>query len=444
MKWYAELPNMASKRPKWTARGSRPQTRLPSTLELVIDEIGARGDGVARHGETPVFVPFTTPGDKVVAKIDSRRGDGLAATLVSVVAPGPERVSPPCPYFGRCGGCSLQHWADGPYRAWKQGLLRQALRRAGLPEDALAPLTAIAPGTRRRVSFAFAKRGQKAHLGFNERASHRLIDIEGCLLLAPSLERLIGPLRTLIAGLSQDGEGDVVASCTETGIDLLIESRQSLDLFDRERLAAFAASQDLARLSWRSSANLPPEPLALLRPPLVRFADATVTLPPASFLQPSPEGERALQSLVFDALGDARRAADLFSGCGSFTFVLAQKADVLAVEGDEAALSALKAAAIGRRIRTERRDLARRPLAGAELAGLDAVVFDPPRAGAQAQAEALAEAGPPLVVAVSCNPATLARDGRILAMGGYRLERASAVDQFPWSAHLEAVAVFRR
>jgi len=151
-----------------------------------------------------------------------------------------------------------------------------------------------------------------------------------------------------------------------------------------------------------------------------------------------------LQSLVFDAMGDARRGADLFSGCGSFTFVLAQKADVLAVEGDEAALAALKTATVGRRIRTERRDLARRPLAGAELAGLDAVVFDPPRAGAQAQAEALAESGPPLVVAVSCNPATLARDGRILAAGGYRLERATPVDQFPWSAHLEAVAVFRR
>jgi 23S rRNA (uracil1939-C5)-methyltransferase len=251
----------------------------------------------------------------------------------------------------------------------------------------------------------------------------------------------------LLRAVVEDGHGgDVVITSTETVLDVVIEAEARLDLFDRERLAAFAESADLARLSWRRPGGGLVEPLAHRRQAMVRFAGIDVALPPGSFLQPSPEGERALASLVFDAVGAATPVADLFAGCGSFTFPLAQKAFVHAVEGEAAAAAALKSAAEhnGARVTVECRDLAHRPLLADELKRFQAVVFDPPRVGASAQAEQLAASGPPLVVAVSCNPATLARDAKTLANGGYHLTRATPVDQFPWSAHLEAVAVFER
>lgn len=438
-------PTSARPRPKAAAA-------LPRTLELTIDSVGGRGDGIARHGDEQVFIPGTIPGERVVVKVEGRRGDGLAATLLQVLTPAEGRQAPPCRHFGVCGGCSLQHMTQALYQDWKRGQLVEAMGRAGFGPELIAPLVAVPPGSRRRAAFAFSKRRKQLHLGFNARASHQLVNLEECPLLAPELFALLDPLRAvLLRLLDEGGEGDAVATLTENGIDLLIEAEARLDLFDRETLAAFAEDQNLARLSWRRSGGGPAgtgmiEPLAHRRPAVVRFAGIGVEPPPASFLQPSLEGERALAALVFDAVGAKGPVADLFSGCGSFTFPLAQKAQVHAVEGDEAALRALKAAADhnGSRVSTELRDLARRPLLAEDLKKYQAVVFDPPRAGAAAQAEHLAEAGPALVVAVSCNPATLARDARILARGGYVLKRATPVDQFPWSAHLEAVAVFGR
>ncbi|HVI52576.1 MAG TPA: 23S rRNA (uracil(1939)-C(5))-methyltransferase RlmD [Candidatus Sulfotelmatobacter sp.] len=433
-------PTSARPRPKAAAA-------LPRTLEVAIDSVGGRGDGIARHGGEQVFVPGTIPGEKVVVKVEGRRGDGLSASLLQVLTPAEGRQTPPCRHFGVCGGCALQHMSQELYQDWKRGQLVEAMGRAGFGEDLIAPLVAIPHGSRRRAAFAFAKRRKHLHLGFNARASHQLVDLEECLLLAPELLALLDPLRAVLLRLLDDGcEGDAVATLTETGIDLMVEAEARLDLFDRETLAAFAEAQDLARLSWRRPGTGIIEPLAHRRQTVIRFAGVGVELPPASFLQPSLEGERALAALVFDAVGAKGPVADLFSGCGSFTFPLAQKAQVHAVEGEEASLRALKAAAdrSGARVTAEVRDLSRRPLLGDELKKFQAVVFDPPRAGAAAQAEHLAESGPALVVAVSCNPATLARDARILAKGGYTLKRATPVDQFPWSAHLEAVAVFER
>ena len=436
---------MSRRPPARKPRG--PSRSLPRTLELDIRSLGGRGDGIGRHQDEAVFVPGALPGERVAVQVDSRRGDCLAAALLQVLTPSPDRQTPPCPHFGRCGGCALQHLAPEAYQTWKRGLLVEAMGRAGFEADLVAPLVAIAPGSRRRATFAFAKRRKLLHLGFNGRASHTLVDLDSCLLLAPPLLALLPALRALLEAVIEDGtEGDVAVTLTETGLDLLVEAEARLDLFDRERLAAFAEQQDLARLSWRRPGTGLTEPLARRRPPIVRFAGVGVDLPPAAFLQPSAEGERALSALVFDAVGGAAPVADLFAGCGSFSFPLAQKAPVHAVEGDGAALAALKAAAghAGVRVSAEQRDLARQPLLTEELARYRAVVFDPPRAGAAAQAEQLARSTVPLVVAVSCNPATLARDARLLAQGGYRLRRATPVDQFPWSAHLEAVAVFTR
>lgn len=427
------------------ARRPLPTDRLPAFLELGITAMGARGDGIAQSPEGPVFVPLTVPGDRVLAEREAKRGGALWARARTIVAASPERVEPPCPVYGECGGCSLQHWRADAYRDWKRGLLVSAIARAGAAADLVAPSVSIPPGTRRRATFAFEAHKNRVVLGFNARASHRLVDLSSCLLLAPGLTAILAPLRAVLAAVAAGTRGDVTVTQTETGIDIVVETVAPLDLFGRESLARFAEETDLARLSWRRPGD-PAEPVAERRQPMLRFGGASVVLPPGSFLQPSAEGERALAGLVFDAVGGAGRVADLFSGIGSFSLPLAQKADVLAVEGEKAAVAALSLAA-GRaraRLKAEMRDLARRPLAGAELKRFDAVVFDPPRAGAQAQAEALAQSGPGLVVAVSCNPATLARDAHALILGGYRLVRAVPVDQFPWSSHLEAVAVFQR
>ncbi|MGE5518141.1 MAG: class I SAM-dependent RNA methyltransferase [Bacteroidota bacterium] len=441
------MTSRSFKRPHSAAR-NKAKAPPARSVEVEIDEIGARGDGVARLGGDLVFVPFTVPGDRVVARVEGRRGEGLAAALIEVVQPGPGRAEPPCPHFSRCGGCALQHVDDAVYAEWKRGLLATQLSRAGLGDVAVGPLVRVPPGSRRRAAFAFSRRKGATVLGFNARASHAVIDIERCLLLEPALAALLPALRTMLAAIVAEGEdGDVVVSLTENGLDVLVEADARLDLFDRERLAAFADAQDLARLSWRRPGAGFIDPISRRRPALVRFAGIGVEPAPGGFLQPTRGGEMAIAEAVVGAVGNAEIVADLYSGCGSFTFPLAAGGRVVhAVEGEEAPIRALEAAANAHslRVTAEVRDLARRPLLVNELNKFQAVVFDPPRAGAAAQVEQLAEAGPPVVVAVSCNPATLARDLKFLRDGGYTIESVTPIDQFPFSAHLEAVAVCRR
>lgn len=430
--------------PSRKARAAQPAAR---TVELTIEQLGARGDGLARLGGESVFVPFTVVGDRVLARIEGRRGDGLAATLIEVVEPGAGREVPPCGHFGRCGGCAVQHLDDDTYDEWKAALLTTQLDRAGLGAVPVAPLVRVPPASRRRAAFAFQRRKGMALVGFNGRASHAVIDIERCPLLEPALAALLPALRTMLAEVVAEGEeGDCVVTLTEGGLDLLVEADARLDLFDRERLAAFAEAADLARLTWRRPGAGFAEPIARRRPAVVRFAGIAVEPPPGAFLQPTRGGELAIAERVLHAVGGAAPLLDLYAGCGSFTVPLALRGRVHAVEGEQAPLLALDAAAHreGLAITTEVRDLARRPLLAHELKPFKVVVFDPPRAGAAAQCAALAAAGPPLVVAVSCNPATLARDLRTLVEGGYTIEAVTPIDQFPWSPHLEAVAVLKR
>lgn len=416
-------------------------------IEIEIDTLGARGDGIARLGEDLVFVPFTVPGDKVTARIEGKRGDGLAAQLVDVIEEGPGRAEPPCPLFGRCGGCSVQHLSDDLYDGWKRALVTHALSRAGLGDAPVGPLVRVPPGSRRRAAFAFTRRKGGAILGFNARATHSVIDVERCLMLEAPIEAVLAPLRTLLTETVPGGEdGDVTITLTETGLDVLIEAEARLDLFDRERLGAFAEAHDLARLSWKRPGQFI-EPVARRRAPLVRFGGVAVEPHPGGFLQPTKGGELAIVDAVLAGIGPATQVIDLYSGCGSFTFPLATGGrNVHAVEGEEAPIRALEAAAhaVGLNTTSEVRDLARRPLMAHEMKKAQAIVFDPPRAGAAAQAEQLAAAGPAIVVAVSCNPATLARDLGILVRGGYRIESITPIDQFPFAAHVEAVAVLKR
>lgn len=428
-------------------RAGRHGTPVPKLAELVIEGIGRFGDGVAMHEGKPVYVPYTAMGDLVLARIEGKRGDGLAGLLIEVLEPGPIRSQPPCRHFGACGGCALQHLAPESYQSWKRGLVLTALARQGFTDVPVAPLITIPPGTRRRASLAFARVGKGVALGFNARATHKVVDIEECLLVEPRLAALLPPLRDLLAEVVPPGRGgDVVLTLAGGGLDVVIEADASPDLFDREKLSTFADAHDLTRLSWRRPGAGGVEPLVQRRPAAVVFGDVPVEIPPGTFLQPSPEGERVISALVSAAVGEASPVVDLFAGCGTLTFPLARKARVHAVEGDAAALGALKAAADAARlgITTEVRDLSRRPLLADELKRFAAAVFDPPRTGAPEQALQLAEAGLPLVVGVSCHPVSFAHDARLLAEAGYSLDAVTPIDQFPWSGHVEMVGIFRR
>ena len=421
-------------------------------LEVAIEALGGRGDGVARLPDgRPVYVPQSLPGDRLRVRLTGERAGGVTAEVVELLAEGPGRQEPPCRHYGPCGGCSLQHLAPDRYLAWKRDLVVTALERRGFVDPPVGDLATVAPDSRRRaVLAARCGRDGAVTLGFHGRASHSLVGVDHCLLLTPALQALLPALRAALPTVLGPGGGaQVVVTETESGVDLLLVSAAALDLGGREALAALARAADLARLSWRASGE-DVEPLAVLRPPVLRFGGVAVTPPPGGFVQPTAEGEAALAKRALAALREEQRTVlDLYAGCGTFTFRLAGAGRrVRAVEGDAAAVEALQAAAraagLGGRVDGEVRDLERRPLSGDDLNGFDAVLFDPPRAGAKAQAKALAASRVPLVLAVSCNPNSFARDARILVEGGYSLQAVTPIDQFPWSGHVELVSVLRR
>jgi len=395
-----------------------------------IVRLAPRGDGVTADGR---FVPATVPGDRV-------RFDPFA------VDPGPDHATPPCRHFPDCGGCQLQHVTDAAYVRWVTARIMAALDAARVAVAVIEPVALSPPRSRRRAALRAVKRGGRLTLGFNADASHRIVDLAECWVLTPGLFALVAPLRGLLGAALRDGDGaGVTLTGSETGIDVLLANVAARTLADLERLNEFAVLHDPARLSVEGPDGV--ETIAEARAPTVRFGGVRVVLPPAAFLQPTLEGEVALVAAVLAATGGATRVADLFAGLGTFALPLATAgARVLAAEGALNAVTALSDAArtLGGRVAVEHRDLFRRPLAGAELARFDAVVFDPPRAGAIAQVAELARSAVPVVVAVSCNPNTFARDAAMLVEAGYRLERLWPVAQFRWSIHVELVARFVR
>ena len=421
-------------------------------LELTIEALGAQGDGQARLPEGPLFLPQVLPGERVLARVGAIGAEGPRGEVVELLQASPERVEPPCPHFGPCGGCRLQHLAADAYRRWKRGLLVEALSKRGFrdAEALIAPLVASPPGTRRRATLAARLIGKQVVLGFHGRDSHRIEDMRTCLILHPRLFAALPTLRQQLAAVLPEGkEQSLALTLTDGGIDLLLSLPAEPDLKGREALAGLATAADLARLSI-AVAGKAPEPLLERRPPRITLGGVPVILPPGAFLQATPEGEAALVAAVLAAIPpESETVADFFSGVGTLTFPLAQRGHrVHAVEGQASAVAALEAAArasgFSGRVTAERRDLERRPVLAEELEGGDAALFDPPRAGAKAQSAELAQSTLPVVVAVSCNPATFARDARTLVDGGYGLESAVPIDQFPWTGHLELVARFSR
>ncbi|HVJ54595.1 MAG TPA: class I SAM-dependent RNA methyltransferase [Aliidongia sp.] len=420
-------------------RRPRPISRPIETAELTIERLGTDGAGLAHHDGRILAVPDALPGERVRVRI------GAAVTLLERHGDSPDRVTPPCPHYGPCGGCSLQHLAAEPYAAFKRELVVGALARQGLEAPVRAALISP-PASRRRAGLEARRLAGGTVLGFHGRASHHIVDLAVCPVLRPELVSLLPALRDLSGAVLKPGEAaSIRLTLGASGIDVGLELPSEPALAALERLSGFARPP-VARVWWRVAGSAPmlaaqPEPFR------VRFGEVAVELPFGAFLQATEEGEAALTDAVREGVGRARRIADLFAGSGTFTMALAEGRVLHAVEGDAAAVAAIAAA--GRRhqltqVTTERRDLEARPLLPPELAAYDAVIFDPPRAGARAQAELLAQSRVPIVVGVSCNPATFARDAAILAQGGYRLDWVQPVDQFLWSGHVELVGRFSR
>lgn len=413
------------------------------TLEVDVHTVGGRGDGVAAGPERPLYIPYTVPGDRVRVRTTGPQGDGFAAVTEALLSPGPDRAEPICRHFGACGGCALQHLSRPAYDAWKRDQVVQALARRGL-DVAVDLLQGVPLASRRRVAWAAAG----GTVGFTQRASHRIVGIEQCPLLVDGLNDLLARLSAVAGGLG--GIRQIQATWADNGADVLVTGPADLDRAARERLAAFTDEADLARLSWRADDETEAEPVALRRVPVVGLSGIPLAFSPGAFLQPSAEGERLLAAPVAEWLAGASAVADLFAGLGTFTCALlnAGQARIHAVESEGEALAALSQAAgragFGGRVSVETRDLFHRPLTPAELKRFDAVIFDPPRAGAREQAESIAQSGVRRVAAVSCNPATFARDIRALVDGGFDLVRVVPVDQFPFAAHVEVVALLTR
>lgn len=409
------------------------------TERLTIARIGNRGDGVADTSDGPVFVPYTLPGE--IVDTEPFPGHPDRRNLLRVETPSAERIAPVCPHFTVCGGCQTQHWDFARYRGWKRGLVVEALRQAGLDAPVGDSIDAHGEGRRRAVFHARRSAHDVMEVGFAAYRAHHIVSIDRCPVLSHALGPAIPAAWALAEAIGVDKPLDIQATATDGGLDIDVRSSGPLKPGRMAALARLAETHRLARVTRHG------ELIVQRAAPTVRMGKASIPLPPGAFLQATMEGEAVLARLVTEHVGKAKSVADLFCGVGPFALRLAESARVIAADADAAATAALRQAAKTpglKPIEAEARDLFRRPFAPDELKSFAAVVFDPPRQGAEAQARQLAASKVPLVVAVSCNAATFARDARILIDGGYRLGAVTPVDQFRYSAHVEIVGRFAR
>ena len=404
---------------------------------ILVNRLGQHGDGIADSSEGPIYIPGTLPGETV--EVDAEPGHPDRRRLVTVQQSSALRIEPICRHFGVCGGCAIQHLSEDSYRTWKRDLVVTALSQAGI-DAPVAPLADAHGDGRRRVVF-HARRGGHGVLqvGYSAARAHHIVPIDRCPILAKSLDGALKAAWAIAELLDFVRKPlDIQFTATDQGLDVDIRGSGALTAASMAALAGVAQRYDFARLTRHG------ELIAQMRRPSLRMGSAVVPLPPGAFLQATAEGEAVLSRLVVDCCTGADQIADLFAGVGTFALRLADHARVFAFDEDEFAIAALERAATGaaglKPLRAERRNLFKAPLSATELSGFDAVIFDPPRQGAQLQSREIAASRVPTVVAVSCSPGTFARDIRQLLDGGYRLLSVVPIDQFRYSAHVEIVA----
>jgi 23S rRNA (uracil1939-C5)-methyltransferase len=408
---------------------------------MLIDHVGHRGDGIGFAGGESLFVPYTLGGETVEVEPVADHPDRRHLTRIERASP--QRITPFCQYFGACGGCAIQHWQPEAYRAWKRQIVVDTLDHAGIACEVAALVDAHGAG-RRRIT-VHARRGSDGELrtGFAATGSHAIVAISDCPILDPGLSGALDAARALAEALKPSNKPlDIQVTAASNGLDVDVRGSGPLTTALIATLSDIAQRHGLARLARHGE-------LVLMRtPPVIEIDAAQVMLPPGSFLQATLAGEQALAALVAAYCKRAKHIADLFCGVGPFALRLAAKARISAFDSDAGAVTALAKAVTSasglKPVKAETRDLFRRPLMPQELRDYDTVVFDPPRQGAQAQVKQLAASKIPVVIAVSCNAATFARDARVLIDGGYRIEDVTPVDQFRHTPHVELVARFTR
>lgn len=413
-----------------------------STVTVTINRLGAQGDGIANGPDGPVYVPYALPGETLAI---ARNGDH--GTVMSTSNLSPDRIEPACRHFGpdsdACGGCLLQHLADAPYHAFKRQLVIDALKSKGLQPE-VAPLIIAAPGERRRVVFSARQTEKEFLLGYNRIETNHIISIVECPIAAPGIVARLDAIRAVGRALATGSDTFRIAVLeTLSGLDLAAEGLKPLS--DKQRRAVtetVLSVKGIARVSVNGETVLEPQK------PQIDFGGARVTPPPGGFVQATRPAEDAMADIVRAHIGKAKRVLDLFAGSGTFALRIAKTARVHAVEGDDKALKALDHAARNTQglkpVTVERRDLFRHPMIPMELKNFDAVVFDPPRAGAEMQVKELARSTVKTIAAVSCNPLSMARDLRVLVDAGYQIRSVTPIDQFLWSPHVEAVALLTK
>ncbi|MEH6645580.1 class I SAM-dependent RNA methyltransferase [Sulfitobacter sp.] len=402
--------------------------------EFKITRLGIYGDGIA---EGPVFAAMTLPGEVVTGTLD-----GSTLSDVKIITPSDDRVAPPCRHFKACGGCQLQHASDALVANWKTDVIAQALAAQGIRTE-IWPILTSPTQSRRRATFAARRTKKGAMSGFYGRASDTVIEIPDCKLVEPDLlaARDIAEALAEIGG-SRKATLAVTVTTSQVGLDIQVSGGKPIDGQLRISLAGLCDSRGFARLTWED------EVIAQRAPPVQRFGAANVCPPPGAFMQATAHGEAQLLAAVKEAVHGAKRVVDLFAGCGTFTLPLAADAEIFAVESDAQMMAAMdKGWRMAKGLKTVThvaRDLYRRPLLPDEFKKFDAVVMDPPRAGAEAQTAELIRSDIKRIAYVSCNPVTFARDVAQMVAGGFTLDWVQPVDQFRWSSHVELAAQLTR
>ena len=419
------------------SRRRKPQAKFAQILTASIDEIGSRGDGVVRVDGNTIYIPFTAPGD--VAKIEAT---GERGVLKSLIEESEHRRKPVCRHCGHCGGCALQHVSEDFYRKWKAARVYDALAREGFSPVTIQPVIFCAAASRRRALFAVRKKQGDVVFGFHERASRKIVDINECHIMEPAFAAKLAALKSFARTVCEFSDAfNMLATECDNGIDINLRGTVDLD-----GPGAFAAVSDAAREAGFLRIAINNEILVEFDPPIVSFGDVPAAIPPGAFLQASRIGEDTIRNTILTEINSEKTIADLFSGCGSFSLPLSKRAHVAAYDSERRAIQSLKKSAKseGCNVHAQCRDLFRNPLTPFELNEFDLLVTDPPRAGAAAQMVEIARSDVRLVISVSCNPSTFARDASILREGGFDLTKVTPVDQFVYTPHIEVVGVFRR
>ncbi|WP_025899264.1 class I SAM-dependent RNA methyltransferase [Sneathiella glossodoripedis] len=418
------------------------------TLKLKIEELGAGGDGIAHTDGQDYYVPFSAPGDQLLATPLKKQGSGYLAEISELQEPSNVRSAPVCRHYGTCGGCNLQHLSDNFLASWKGEAISRALEKVGISNSVITPTLTSPEKSRRRVEFMASRRKKGVMIGYHVRKSHQVFDVGECHVITPALKKLIQPMRLLLGNiLPRNSKARLTLTECLSGIDLKIACALSPDLEMRELLANFANDHALSRITWHDTDTKLEEVICALKPSQIALGPYNVPINAGGFLQATEHAQNCLIDLTLRNLTDHSTVLDLFAGCGSFSIPAAQKAkSVVAVEGDPDLVGSLTRGANQHMlpITAIERDLFRDPYRAEELDDFDCVIIDPPRAGAKAQVGELAVSNISKIIFISCNPASFARDARTLIDAGYEMGEITPVDQFRWSSHVELFTTFSK